>query len=197
MLPSWVAIEKSMKTADSTNDKLATLQAVTQAQRDKKPSRELLARSFGHRLQGERVKQGFTLRQLAEAIRVPNSHISAMETGHRRCGSKAARKIADAFWPEPYVGRDDPESEKARADFLYHAASTIKARGVIQDSELYPPQIFDAVGSLLRRNGIKDRDVLSATLGPVTTDCGHVELRIVLCDERLFEVSISMKERGR
>ncbi len=149
-----------------------------------KPTMQHVALSFGAMLQKLRNQAGLTLRALQELSGVPNPVISAIETGNRRCGAAAAKKLASAL----FGNRDCPE----RSEFLYAAASTIKARGAIEDSQLYPPAVLDVVASKLKRMRIKDRDIVSAHVQDADKDL--CDLLIVLQGGRRLTVAVTIKE---
>jgi transcriptional regulator with XRE-family HTH domain len=149
-----------------------------------KPTMQHVALSFGAMLQKLRNQAGLTLRGLQELSGVPNPVISAIETGNRRCGAAAAKKLASAL----FGSTDCPE----RSEFLYAAAATIKARGAIEDSQLYPPAVLDVVASKLKRMGIQDRDILAAHVHD--SDKDQCDLLIVLQKGRRLTVTVIIKE---
>jgi transcriptional regulator with XRE-family HTH domain len=145
------------------------------------------ATKFGFTLRALREKRPWTLRELESASGVPNSHISAMESGKRRCGAVAARKLADALF-----GWQD---SKEKNEFMYAAAATIKARGAIKDAELYHPAILDAVCYKLRQMGICDKDIQHASLGVERVDGVRADLFIMTKTNDMFDVNISIVKR--
>jgi len=151
-----------------------------------KPTMRNVAQSFGMMLQSSRINAGLKLRELEEAARVPNSLISAIEHDRRRCNANTAKKLANALF-----GATESQS---RSEFLYAAAATMKAKGVIKDSELYPPEILDAVAEQLRRRNIKAKQILSVSLEPKTDDKSKPNLFILLHDKRRLLVTITIDE---
>jgi transcriptional regulator with XRE-family HTH domain len=134
-------------------------------------------------LQKLRNKSGLTLRALQELSGVPNPVISAIENGKRRCGAVVAKKLASII----FGSLECPE----RSEFLYAAAATIKARGAIEDSQLYPPAVLDVVASKLKRMRIKDRDILAAHVHDAEKD--KYDLLIVLKGGRRLAVAVTIK----
>lgn len=151
-----------------------------------KPTMKNVANSFGEMLQKLRNKSGFTLRALQELTGVPNPVISAIENGKRRCGAIVARKLASAL----FGSLDSPE----RSEFLYAAAATIKARGAIADSQLYPPAVLDVVASKLKRMRIKDRDILAVHVESPDKNEDKRDLLIVLHGGKRLTVTVTIKE---
>ncbi len=150
-----------------------------------RPAMRNVAHGFGDMLQKLRVKAGFTLRDLESMSGVPNPVISMIESGKRRCGARAAAKLADAL----FLG-ESPE----KREFLYAAAATVKARGVIEDAQLYPPAILDVLANKLRLMGIRDRDILGVYVEspPETGSCP--DLLIILQGGRRLAASVTVKE---
>ena len=100
--------------------------------------------------------------------------------------ARAAKKLANALFGET----DRPE----RDEFLYGAAATIKARGVIEDADLYPPAILDAVASRLRGMGIRDRDIFGVKPGPDAEDPDQAGMLLILHGNRRLRVTISIEQ---
>ena len=151
-----------------------------------KPTMRDVALSLGSMLQKLRVGSVRTLRQLELESGVPNSVISAIETGKRRCGAAAAKKLANAF----FGIYECPE----RSEFLYAAAATIKARGAVEDSQLYPPAVLDAVAAKLRRMGVRDRDILGAYVEDPSKNRDSRDLLIVLHGGRRLSVAVTITD---
>jgi len=187
-----------MENADNTTNRGNPVEQLTRLAQVPRPMPTLpdLAKSFGHRLFLERSKMRLSLRALQELSDVPNSHISAMEQGKRRCGARAAQKLAEVFWPtsdKEWPGQQHALQEKQ--EFLYAAAATIRARGVVEDAALYPPEILDGVGFKLRQAGIRDKDIESAGFDVTKRDGQHVDLVVQLRDRRIFDITIMLNER--
>lgn len=149
------------------------------------PTLRNAAQSFGTVLQRLRTRSGMTLRQLEQMSGVPNPVISAIENGRRRCGASVAKRLADALFAV--------NSDSARSEFLYAAAATIKARGVIEDAQLYPPAILDAVASRLRAMKIRDRDIFTVHVEPGAEG----DLLVVLHGGRRLKVRIKITEEKK
>ena len=158
-----------------------------EAQPQPQPTMRQVARGFGNLLQRLRAKRGLSLRDLEQLSGVPNPVISAIEHGRRRCGARVAKKLAEALVPGDHV-------EKVRHEFLYAAAATIKARGAIEDAQLYPPAVLDLVASKLRGMGIRDREILGAYGETRGEDGCQRDLLLVLSNGRRLGVRVDIVE---
>ena len=143
-----------------------------------------VARGFGDLL--KKLRGGLSLRELEQLSGVPNPIISAIENGRRRCGANVAKKLAEALF-----GADQEEN---RRDFLYAAAATIKARGVLEDAQLYPPAVLDLVPSLLRAKGIRDRDILGAHRDPPSANGDRPDMLLVLHRGRCVQIRVVIQD---
>ena len=143
-----------------------------------------VASGFGDLL--KKLRGGLSLRELEQLSGVPNPIISAIENGRRRCGANVAKKLAEALF-----GADQEEN---RRDFLYAAAATIKARGVIEDAQLYPPAVLDLVPSLLRAKGIRDRDILGAYRESSDANKGRPDMLLVLHRGRRVQIRVTIQD---
>lgn len=150
------------------------------------PTMRDVASGFGTLLQKLRVRSGLSLRDLEQLSGVPNPVISAIEHGRRKCGARVAKQLAEALFD---VGQQENQRE-----FLYAAAATIKARGVIEDAQLYPPAVLDLVPSLLRAKGIRDRDILAAHREPRNENENNPDMLIVLHRGRRVQIRVTFKE---
>jgi transcriptional regulator with XRE-family HTH domain len=153
--------------------------------RQPKPTMSNVAHTFGDMLQRLRVKAGLTLRELEDLSGVQNPIISMIERGKRRCGANVAAKFADALFVQECG---------AKREFLYAAAATIKARGAIEDSQLYPPAVLDVVASKLKKMGVRDRDILAVHVESPDKNEDKRDLLIVLHGGKRLTVTVTIKE---
>lgn len=155
--------------------------------------KRILAVPFGERLREERNARKLSLRDLKKLSSVPDSLISAIEQGRRKCGAKVANQLADAFWPKPSGGWDEwPDGLSVRKAFLHHASATLETRGVIDEAASYPSEVLAAVSESLRARGIGDADIAT-----VATNVGHPsspepDLLVCLHDGRKYAVEIKI-----
>ena len=141
--------------------------------------------AFGRTLKQARDHVGLSLRELEKVSGVPNSHISAMETGHRTCGTRAAGKLASALFPHK-----DQASESMA--FRYAAALTVNIAGVVDADQFAHPAILNAVAAKLRKLKLGDVDRVEVPRG---TETHEPDLRVVLRDGSAVDVNIKIERK--